>query len=744
MFGWIYKRLKGTAQRFGWGRAIALSALFAFVVVRAWDPAPLELLRLRGFDYYQLLKPRVADKRPVVIVDIDEPSLETLGQWPWPRTLIAKLVNQVTDRGGVAIAFDIVFAEPDRTSPHLIADALPELSEAAKNEIRQARNHDEVLADALLRSRVVLGQSALNPRGTKARTDDVPRTGFGTIGGDPKPYLIRFSQLLPNISGLEKAAKGRGMFTIRPDPDGVVRRVPTILVAKDRIVPSLTTELLRVATGQKAFLIKSDEAGVRSIVVAGVEVPTDRNAQIWVYYSPHDPARYISAKDVIEGKVPIKRLAGKLVLVGTSASGLFDLRSTPLDPALPGVEIHAQVLENILTKTALERPGYMVGAEICLAFLVGIAIIVLVPILGAKRVFALGAAIALIVVSVSWQLFSHYGILFDAAYPLASSFVVFLALLFVNYVREEAQRQQIRDAFGQYLSPALVEQLAAEPDRLALGGETRHMTILFSDVRGFTSISELYKRNPQGLTALMNQFLTPLSNAIMEHNGTIDKYMGDAIMAFWNAPLDDTDHQISACEAALAMLERLEELNIQRQAEAGAKGDEFIPLDVGVGINTGECVVGNMGSDLRFDYSVLGDSVNLASRLEGQSKSYGVKIITGSSTAAAVGDRFGVLELDSIRVKGKAEPEDIYTILGRQDVIGEPSFERLKESFHEMRAAYRKQDWDRAQTILGACRQQQNGFDLGLLYDVYDARIQTFQQTPPPPDWDGVFTMETK
>ncbi|MCG8558306.1 MAG: adenylate/guanylate cyclase domain-containing protein [Hyphomicrobiales bacterium] len=744
MFGWIYNRFKGIAQRFGWGRAIALTVLFGFVMLRAWDPVPLELLRLKSFDLYQLLKPRTVTQRPVVIVDIDEPSLEALGQWPWPRTLMAKLVDEVMAKGAVALAFDIVFAEPDRTSPHLIAEALPELSEAARNEMRKAPSHDTILAEALKRSRVVLGQSAYNPRGLKLRKDPVPRAGYATVGGDPRPYLLTFPELLPNIAELERAAKGRGMFSIRPDADGVVRRVPTVLVADDRVVPSLTTELLRVATGQGAFLIKSDANGVRSIVVAGVEVPTDGNGKLWIHYSPHDPQRYVSAKDVIDGTVPAGKLANKLVLVGTSATGLFDLRATPLDPTLPGVEIHAQLLENILAKSTLDRPGYLVGAEVSLAFVVGIATIVLIPILGALRVFALGLSLALIVGSVSWLLFTRQGILFDAAYPLASSFVVFLVLVFVNYLREEAQRQQIRDAFGQYISPALVEQLADNPDRLALGGETKQMTILFSDVREFTSISEQYKRNPQGLTMLMNRFLTPLSDAIMEHRGTIDKYMGDNIMAFWNAPLDDDEHQARACDAALAMVERLERLNVERQSEAAVSGETYIPLDVGVGINTGECVVGNMGSELRFDYSVLGDCVNLASRLEGQSKAYGVTIIVGSSTAEAVGDRFCVLGLDSIRVKGKAEPEDIYTILGRYDRIDAHGYKWLKDAFGEMRAAYRGQDWERAQRILQACRERQNGFGLAALYDVYDTRIRGFRRTPPPPDWDGVFTMDSK
>jgi adenylate cyclase len=311
-------------------------------------------------------------------------------------------------------------------------------------------------------------------------------------------------------------------------------------------------------------------------------------------------------------------------------------------------------------------------------------------------------------------------------------------------VREQKQRRQIRSAFGQYISPALIEQLAQSPERLVLGGEEREMTIMFSDVRGFTTISESYKHDPQGLTSLMNRFLTPLTNAILARKGTIDKYMGDAIMAFWNAPLDDKEHQLNACEAAIDMLARIDELNKQREIEAKEGGHIYIPINVGVGLNTGTCVVGNMGSDLRFDYSVLGDSVNLASRLEGQSKEYGFPIIVGSKTALAVKEKFAILELDFIMVKGKKEPEVIYAIAGREDVAHSGRFQRLRNLTIEMLACYRSRDWEGALAAVERGRKTDDAHALEYLYNLYEARIAGYQKNPPPEDWNGAFALLTK
>ena len=732
------------AHRIGWGRVAGAALLLTFLALRIADPIPLQLLRLKVFDTYQLIKPREAIKRPVVIVDIDNASLEAHGQWPWPRTLVAELIERITAGAAVAIGLDVVFAEPDRTSPRLIAEALPELSGPIRDAIRNLRDHDEIFADTLLSSRVVLGQSAYNPKSGAEQKVSAPKASFATMGGDPKAYLIKYPDLLANIQILEDAASGRGMFTVIPDPDGVIRRVPVVLVAKNTLVPSLSADLLRVATGQTTYLIKSGPNGISQVVIGRVPMSTDATGQVWVHFSPHHADRFISAKDILSGKISMQKLAGKLVLIGTSASGLLDLRATPVDPVMPGVEIHAQVLESILTRTLLKRPDYAIGAEVMVTLLVGIAIIVLAPILGAATVFILGLALATILVGGSWYFFSVDRLLLDVAYPLTSSFAVFVVMLSINYFREEAERRQIRGAFGQYLSPTLVEQLADDPDKLALGGDTREMTILFSDVRGFTTISESYKDDPQGLTTLMNRFLTPLSNAVMEQDGTIDKYMGDAIMAFWNAPLEDADHATNACTAALEMLERLETVNTEREQEAKEAGQAFARLDVGVGINTGECVVGNMGSEVRFDYTVLGDAVNLASRLEGQSRVYGMRTIIGETTAKLAGDSFATMELDAIRVKGKSEPEVIYTILGPRNGADTAQYESTQASVGAILAAYRKRDWTGAMKAIRAARKADNGFNLSGLCDLYEERIAEFRQTPPPKNWDGVFTATSK
>jgi adenylate cyclase len=376
--------------------------------------------------------------------------------------------------------------------------------------------------------------------------------------------------------------------------------------------------------------------------------------------------------------------------------------------------------------------------------ILGLVVIAFAPGLGPVTLVLVGALFATLLVGTSWYFYVHNRLLLDFTYPLLSTTAIYLTLIFSSFVREQAQRRQIRSAFGQYLSPALIEQLAQSPEKLVLGGEEREMTIMFSDVRGFTTISESYKRDPQGLTRLMNRFLTPLTNAILARKGTIDKYMGDAIMAFWNAPLDDRQHEINACDAAVDMLERIEELNRLREDEAKHGGPVYIPLNVGIGLNTGTCVVGNMGSDLRFDYSVLGDSVNLASRLEGQTKEYGFPIIVGSNTALAVKDRFAILELDFIMVKGKKEPEVIYAIAGREDVANSESFQRLRNLTIEMLACYRNRDWDGALEAIERGRKSDQAHALGYLFNLYEARIQNYRKTPPPEDWNGAFALLTK
>ncbi|MBX9821933.1 CHASE2 domain-containing protein [Afipia birgiae] len=739
----FFARIRRYARLFGYARLLCLLLLIAMLGVRVADPIPLEELRVRTFDGYQILKPRETTQRPVVIIDIDEKSLAKFGQWPWPRTRVADLVQRLTDLGAAAIAFDIVFAEQDRLSPAIAADAFRDLDEESKAKLRALPSNDQVLADVLRKSPSILGESGL-PKFVPQPELKLPLTGLATLGGDPRPFLLQFPGLLRNVPVLEEAAPGRGLFTIRTERDGIVRRVPMIMLAQGELMPSLTFEMLRIVTKSDTILVKSDEAGVKSVAVPGFEVPTDRNGQLWVHFAKHDAARYVSAADVLDGKVGPDRISRKLILIGTSAVGLLDVKTTPLDPVMPGVEVHAQVLESALTRSVLSQPNYAVGAELLAAILFGIAIIWLAPILSAIMLLLFGAVIVSIMVATSWYFFAEHRLLLDFTFPLIASTAIYLVLVFSSYFREQAQRRRIRSAFGQYLSPALVEQLAQSPEKLVLGGEERDMTIMFSDVRGFTTISESFKSDPQGLTSLMNRFLTPLTNAILDRKGTIDKYMGDAIMAFWNAPLSDQEHQVNACNAALDMIDRIEALNVEREREANEAGKPFIPMKVGIGLNTGTCVVGNMGSNLRFDYSVLGDSVNLASRLEGQSKSYGVPIIAGSATALAAKDKFAIIEIDFITVKGKKEPEVIYAIVGREDVAKSGPFQRLRNLSIEMLACYRSRDWDGALAAIAKGRIADEAKSFSAFYDLYSERIDAFRKTPPPEDWNGVIALTTK
>jgi len=731
------------SRRFGYARLLCLGILIGLAALRIADPAAIEELRVRTFDSFQRIDPRAKTAKPVVIVDIDEKSLAKLGQWPWPRTRIADLVANLTGLGAVVIAFDIIFAEPDRLNPDVAADTIRNLDEETRNKLRSLPSNDQVFADTIRRSRVVLGESGL-PYVLSEIDKTLPVTGLAMLGEEPQPFLLNFPGLLRNVHVLEAAAAGRGLFTIRTERDGIVRRVPMIMQAQGATMASLSFEMLRVATGTDTIFIKSEKAGIKSVAVKGFEVPTDRNGQLWVHFARHDPSIYVSAVDVLEGRVAPEMIAGKLVLIGTSAVGLLDVKTTPIDPVMPGVEIHAQVLESALTKAVLSRPNYGIVGEFFAAILLGVLVIWLAPSFGPITLVAVGALFVTLLIGTSWYFYTQHRLLIDFTYPLLSTTSIYLTLIFSNFVREQAQRRQIRSAFGQYLSPALVEQLAQAPEKLVLGGEEREMTIMFSDVRGFTTISESYKHDPQGLTALMNRFLTPLTNAILARKGTIDKYMGDAIMAFWNAPLDDKEHQINACEAALDMLERIDSLNKERELEAQESGRPFIPLNVGVGLNTGTCVVGNMGSNLRFDYSVLGDSVNLASRLEGQSKEYGFPIIVGSNTALAAKDKFAILELDFIMVKGKKEPEVIYAIAGREDTAQSGRFQRLRNLTIEMLARYRSRDWEGALAAIERGRRTDDAYALKLLYNLYEGRILGFQKNPPPEDWNGAFALLTK
>ncbi|MDX1400605.1 MAG: adenylate/guanylate cyclase domain-containing protein, partial [Kiloniellales bacterium] len=685
---------KKIIRDFGFGRAIALGMLAAFCVLRWWDPPPVEVGRLKVFDTYVTLHPRQPQAKPVVIIDIDEESLTQIGQWPWPRTVVAELVQKLTHLGVAGIAFDVVFAEPDRMTPARYVDLLPELSDILRKELKSLPNNDAIFARVLSQSPVVLGQAAYSRE--IDRKEDAPLKGVPVLrlGEGREIGFTSFPSLVRNLPELESAARGAGFFSLLPERDGIVRRIPLLIEVEGQIVPALSLELVRALVGpQMPYVVRSDEAGISSIGLAGIDIPTDRQGRMWVNYAVDDPSMYVSAKDILEGEANAELVKGRMAFVGTSAAGLRDLKSTPLDAALPGVAVHAQVLESFLTKDFLRRPHYALGAELVMLALVGGLMILLVPIFGARLTLLSGALVAVLFAAGSWVFFVQKGVLIDVFFPLLSALVLYTFLILVSYFREEAKRRQIRSAFDQYLSPELVDELAERPEKLVLGGETKELSVLFGDVRGFTSISENYRDDPQGLTSLLNRLLTPLSDAIMRNKGTIDKYMGDAIMAFWNAPIDTRDHARRACLAAMEMLDGVSELNDELGREAAENGMPFQPIKVGIGVNTGSCVVGNLGSLRRFDYSVIGDSVNVASRLEGLCKLYRVPLLISETTAAELDEKFATLEIDRVRVVGKEEPIKIFALAGRSKTRDDPEFQAAGSCLEKFFEAYKEQRW---------------------------------------------------
>lgn len=750
----------------GWVRIVALAGLVFGLIVRIGDPQPVQTLRNATFDFYHQTKPRDYTPQPVAIIDVDDKSIEALGQWPWPRTYVADMVLKATQAGAVAIAFDIVFAEPDRLSPAKLIEAFPEVEKHLSQNPQDMTNTDEVLARAFAQSRVITGQATVRSvAGYRDEQREMIPIQYALIGPNPTPYMMQFPDIVQNLPILEDAAAGRGMFSTRPDADGVYRRVPLVMSVQGEIRLGLTPELLRVATGGRPFAIRTNEAGIEGLVLAGQLVTTAKDGTVWPYLTHSNPVRYVSAVDLINGTMLPGRLAGHLVLVGTSAIGLEDFRATPLGVAMAGVEIHAQVLENLMAKTLLVRPNYTIAVELVTTFVLCLLVIIFAPALSASMLILSSGVLLGGYAWFSYYMFDEHRVLLDPSYPVLATTLTIMLISTVNYLREERQRRQIRGAFGQYVSPDLVEQLSKNQGALTLGGESRELTLLFSDVRGFTAIAEEFRDDPEALTQLMNQFLTILSNAILDHNGTIDKFMGDAVMAFWNAPLDHSDHERSACRAALRMIADVEFFNLQRmsgQADTVKDADknkrsknetkavdnpkEVHRLNVGIGINTGQCVVGNMGSDTRFDYTALGDPVNVASRLEGQSRYYGAPIILGQSTAAVVKDEFALMELDMIRVVGKEVPENIFALIGDEKTRKNPMFDQASMHNAMMLKAYRSRDWNGVERELPRLRQDFDslGVDLNDYLEMYKSRIAELRNNPPGDNWDGVFDSTKK
>ncbi|MDV7338743.1 adenylate/guanylate cyclase domain-containing protein [Terasakiella sp. A23] len=739
------KKKPGRIRKFfSMTRLTGLLFLIVMLAIQTQDPYPVEFLRNKTFDTYQRMQPREVKTRPVTIVDLDEESLSEVGQWPWPRSTVGDMVANLFRMGAAVVAFDMAFPEPDRLSPSMIADNVTGLDPALEEELRQLPSNDQYFANIIKQTRVVLGQAGFDREIEDQEYRPPVKKSIAFLGQKPHAFVPVLPSLVRNVPEIEAVAAGHGFFSLFPETDGIVRRVPTLFQFDENIYTGLSIEMLRVVTGRKTILAKSNQGGVESVkITKGLTLPTDQKGRVWPHFSKHDKAKYVSARDVLSGVVDPAMIKGKLIIVGTSAVGLLDIRATPVEGTLPGVEVHANVIESVVDKAFLSRPNNMNGAEFLLTLFAGLIMIILVPMIGAKWTLILFVVIAGGSGATSWYLFTEERLLFDAGFAMVATLGIYVQLTYMGYAAEEAQKKQVRSAFSHYMSPALVERLAEDPSGLKLGGENRPMTLLFCDVRGFTSISELF--DAEGLTKLINKFLTPLTNVILNRQGTIDKYMGDCIMAFWNAPLDVENHEREGCISALEMIDSLVEVNDRLEKEAKEEGRKHIPLRIGIGLNTGVCCVGNMGSDQRFDYSVLGDPVNLASRLEGQSKTYGVTIVIGESTYQNVQD-LACIELDLIQVKGKTEAVRIFSVLGDDKVAQKPDFIEYAKHHAELLLAYRDQQWAKVREMIKVGNQMIDGLKMEHhgLYDLYEERMQDYEKNPPGPDWDGVFIATTK
>ena len=688
----------------------------------------------------------------IVIVDIDEKSLAEIGRWPWSRDRVAQLVNELFDHYQAAmVAFDIVFPEPDESSGLRILKALGKNEFADMpaynrrvDELQGQLDYDQLLARSFKDRLVLLGYyfKSYDISGESSNSGVLPPPSFDSDIFKGKNVLARTATGYGgNLPALQKAAAGAGHFTPWIDEDGVVRRVPMIYEYNGNYYESLSLAVARALFGvqQTTPVFAAPEVSrqtgypdLESLSLDFVHIPVDSHIQALVPYRGFQGSfPYVSAADVMHGTVDKTRLRDRIILVGTTAPGLYDLRTVPLQKQYPGVEIHANLIAGIMDQNIKQSPAYAKGVDILQIGLAGMLLALLLPLL--SPVWGATATCLLLFAALGgnfwfWQVQ-------NLVLPLAAvlTLVLFIFVLNMSYgfFVERRGKKQIAGTFGQYDPPELVDEMNFDPGSYTLEAESREITVLFSDVRGFTSLSE--GLSPGDLSELMNAYLTPMTTLIHDNRGTIDKYIGDAIMAFWGAPVENPEHALYAVRTGMAMQERMSALRKDFRERGWPE------LRIGVGINTGTMSVGNMGSKFRMAYTVLGDAVNLGSRLEGLTKTYGAGIIV-SETTRAQAPGYVYRELDVVRVKGKDKPIAIYEPVALAAEVSAQEAEEL-EAYAQALKAYREQDWRQAGTRFARLRE---GEPERLLYRLYLERIEAFRHSPPGPDWDGVFTHTTK
>ena len=664
-----------------------------FSVLRIYDPYPVEILRLKGLDFYQKTQ-NIKKSDLFTIIEIDESSLEKYGQWPWKRDILAYYIEKAYFEGAGLVVLPILFAEEDRLGG------------------------DKTFTDILFNYPVVTAQSAALQGKGKLVSQNITTIGSVNLND----WLFDYPNGIGPIENVGIFSTGIGMTVTAPELDGVVRRMPLMVQVKDEVYPTLPMEILRSLVDDRSYQVKVDHAGVQAIRLKNVGTfETDENARVWINYDTEFNKISLVDKDwsIVKDTIAV---------IALTAEGLSNTVATPINVS-SGHELNLQVVETLANNNALVRPVESTLYEIIFTLVLSL----LLTICALKFLWVINSLlISVVIISLpiyGFWLFSAHNLLYDFTYPIYTIFIVFTLAIFFRFIHEYNGKILIKKQFEHYLAPEIVKKLQKNPDMLKLGGDTQELSILFSDIRGFTTISEQFKDNPQDLTRLINRYLTPMTHLVMESGGTIDKYIGDALMAFWNAPIkgDMISHRIRSIETALKMYESLDELNIQLKKEGKKE------LAIGIGINTGNVVVGNMGSDQRFDYTCLGDAVNLSARLEGQTKQYGVKILLGQETIKHIEDKFTFIELDKIAVKGKKEGIIIYTVLTDK-------FNHLKhENFLKY---YKTREWVKAKKLLTQLVDENS--ILNFYYNIMLDRVADLEKNDPGEDWDQVYRATSK
>ena len=682
------------------------------------------------------------DKR-IVIVDIDEVSLRSEGRWPWPRNKLATLTTHLFEAGAIVVAYDVMFSEKELNSAREVHKELrkkgelhPEVNEALIN-ILPNFDHDAIFSNALSQGDSILGY--IFHRQDVTSSGALPDAlNLGDMRKLSNTSFIKMTSYTGNVATLQKAAKSAGFFSLDADPDGIIRRAPLFVNFQNKVYPSLALEAARIYYLLDAMQIEIEQVG-RNDVISGINmgskkfVPTDGEGRVIIpYQGPFNTYQYISASKVLSENFSPDLFENTIVLVGATAEGLFDLRAVPMQSVFPGVEIHANMISALLDNTFPVEPAWARGANLVLLIMLGLILVITLPFFHAayQILIALGISTGFLVFNV-WM-WSSQGVVLSVAIPILLMMMLAMFNLAYGFFAETEGRNKLKHMFGQYVPPELVNVMNESQDTYSFEGESREMTVLFSDILGFTSLSE--KLTATELKQLLNQFFTPMTKTIFDHKGTIDKYVGDMIMAFWGAPVKTESHALWAVNAAFGMLEVVDIL----KKEFSKKN--LPEISIGIGINTGLMNVGDMGSKYRRAYTVLGDSVNLASRLEGLTRYYDVDLVVGEDTYSQIKEYYECRELDLVKVKGKSKPAHVYQPIALKGKLSDADMQVLRR-YHDALDLYRNQDWGGARELFSRLQQKAK---TNRIYQIYLERIEWYQANPVSRDWDGAFERRSK